>query len=103
MSDQRVLDRRGFLKGSALFATVAGLSAALPAAAQSAGGQEPTQPAPAEEQKPAEKPAAPAETKKSELVDKNGREFRVCDMCGGNMYLEEKRWTCDQCGFSYEA
>jgi hypothetical protein len=23
-------------------------------------------------------------------------------MCGGNMYLAEKTWTCEQCGFSYE-
>ncbi len=103
MSDQRVLDRRGFLKGSALFAVVAGLSAAMPAAAQTAGTQEPAQPAPAEEKKPADKPEAPAEPKKNALVDRDGREYRVCDMCGGTMYVEEKRWTCDQCGFSYEA
>jgi len=104
MSDQTLLDRRGFLKGSALFAAAAGFSVAVPAAAQAPGGQEPAQPAPSEDKK-AEPPKqdAPAEPKKNALVDKNGREYRVCDMCGGNMYLEEGRWTCDQCGFSYEA
>lgn len=103
MSDQTSLDRRGFLKGSALFAAAAGLSFAAPAVAQSAAGQEPAQPAPSEDKKAEPPKDAPAEAKKNALVDKNGREYRVCDMCGGNMYVEEKRWTCDQCGFSYEA
>ena len=40
--------------------------------------------------------------KKKPLLDKDGREYRVCDMCGGNMYKQEKTWTCEQCGFSYE-
>ncbi len=99
-----VLNRRGFLKGSALFAAAAGLSFAAPAAAQSAGGQEPAQEAPPPDKK-AEPPKkdAPAEPRKNTLVDKNGREYRICDMCGGNMYVEENRWSCDQCGFSYEA
>jgi anaerobic selenocysteine-containing dehydrogenase len=103
MSDQRVLDRRGFLKGSALFAAAAGLSLAAPAAAQSAAGQESALPAPSEDKK-AEPPKqdAPAEAKKKTLVDNNGREYRICDMCGGNMYVTEKMWTCEQCGFAYE-
>ena len=40
--------------------------------------------------------------KKKPLLDKDGREYRVCDMCGGNMYKQENTWTCEQCGFSYE-
>jgi len=105
MSEERVLDRRGFLKGSALFAAAAGLYLATPAAAQSTGDQgNQAKPAPADKDKAGEpKQDAPAEKKKNALVDKDGREYRVCDMCGGNMYVEEKRWTCDQCGFSYEA
>jgi len=105
MSDQRLLDRRGFLKGSAVFAAVAGLAVAVPSAASD---QEPAKPAPSEDKK-TEPPKAeerkgdePADKKKSALVDKNGREYRVCDMCGGNMYVQEKLWTCEQCGFSYE-
>ena len=86
------VDRRGFLKGSALFAAALALAYALPAHAQ-----EP-QPKPAPE--PGEKKdEAP---KKKPLFDKDGREYRVCDMCGGNMYKQEKTWTCEQCGFSYE-
>lgn len=95
-SETTRLNRRGFLKGSALFAAAAGLAAAVPAAAQ-----EPGQQAPAEKEKPKDAPAD-EQAKKKPLVDKNGREYRICDMCGGNMYKEEKTWTCEQCGFSYE-
>jgi hypothetical protein len=89
----RALDRRGFLKGSALFAALAGLTAAAPALAQ-----DPQKPAP-EGEKPAEKTEQP---KKKPLLDKDGREYRVCDMCGGNMYKQENTWTCEQCGYSYQ-
>jgi hypothetical protein len=95
------LDRRGFLKGSAWLMAAAGLAVAMPASAQE-------QKAP-EEKKPESKDGTTTDTAKTEepsgkkpLVDKNGREYRVCDMCGGNMYLAEKTWTCEQCGFSYE-
>jgi anaerobic selenocysteine-containing dehydrogenase len=111
MSDTRMIDRRSFLKGSALLAAATGLGAAIPARAEgspapgSSARQNQT-PAPSGEKQPEESKEVPAEKKpdekKSALVDKNGREYRVCDMCGGNMYVEEKRWTCDQCGFSYE-
>ena len=84
--------RRGFLKGSALFAATVGMAYALPAEAQ-----EPQQkPAPDDGEKKVEAP------KKKPLIDKEGREYRVCDMCGGNMYKQEKTWTCEQCGFSFE-
>ena len=92
--DAKVMNRRGFLKGSAVFAAAIGVAVALPASAQQT-----QQPAPAE--KPAEAPKK-EDDKKKPLVDKDGREYRVCDMCGGNMYKQEKTWTCEQCGFSYE-
>jgi hypothetical protein len=80
---------------------VAGLSAAIPASGQEqapapSDGKKPSE---AKKDEPADKQAPP---KKGALLDKNGREYRVCDMCGGNMYLEEKLWSCEQCGFSYE-
>lgn len=90
----RTLDRRGFLKGSALFAAV------LSAAAVPAFAQEPQTPAP--EDKPADKTEQPPTAKRKPLLDKNGREYRVCDMCGGNMYKQDNTWTCEQCGYSYE-
>lgn len=102
-----MLDRRGFLRGSLLFAA-AGLAVAMPAAAQQpaappSSGEKPAEPEAPKKDTPAEgKPADKPAEKKGVLLDKNGREYRVCDMCGGNMYVEEKRWTCDQCGFSYE-
>ena len=92
---ERIVDRRGFLKGSALFAAVIGAAVAAPAFAQ-----EPQQPAPAD--KPADKTEQQPAPKKKPLLDKNGREYRVCDMCGGNMYLQDHTWTCEQCGYSYE-
>ena len=95
--DGKLLDRRGFLKGSALFAAAAGLAAAVPGAAQ----EQAPLPVPAGKEKPDE-PAKDEAPKKKVLLDEKGREYRVCDMCGGNMYVEERRWTCDQCGFSYE-
>jgi hypothetical protein len=106
MNDERMLDRRGFLKGSLLFAA-AGLAVAVPAAAQQpsapAPGGKPADPdTPKKDAPPEGKPADKPAEKKGVLLDKSGREYRVCDMCGGNMYVEEKRWTCDQCGFSYE-
>jgi ribosomal protein S27AE len=100
MNDQRLLDRRQFLRGSLLAAAV-GLAVALPASAQ-----DPAKPAPDEKKPDPPKKDVPPDGKPAEkkgvLLDKQGREYRVCDMCGGNMYVEEKRWTCDQCGFSYE-
>lgn len=94
----KALDRRGFLRGSALFAAAVGLGAAVPALAQ-----EPQKPAPDAGQGKAEQTPKPEEQapKRKALLDKNGREYRVCDMCGGNMYKQENTWTCEQCGYSY--
>ena len=113
----RQLDRRGFLKGSALFAAAAvGLGMSTPLFAQDAQKT-------AEEKKKEEEEKAKAEAEKaksgqakkdepkadgqtakqdpSKLYDKNGIEYRVCERCGGNMYREDKTWTCEQCGLSY--
>ena len=93
----RTLDRRGFLKGSALFAAVLGAAVAVPALAQ-----EPQTPPAPEGDKPADKTEQAPAPKKKPLLDKNGREYRVCDMCGGNMYKQDNTWTCEQCGYSYQ-
>ena len=92
------LDRRGFLKGSAFFAATLGLAAAAPALAQ----EPQTRPAPeGGDQKAGDKTEQAPAPKKKPLLDKDGREYRVCDMCGGNMYKQENTWTCEQCGYSY--
>ncbi len=98
------VDRRSFLRGSAVFAAALGL-AVTPAFAQ----QQPPPPPPQErEQKKEEKPAPkdpfdtgekPGETKK--LIDKEGREYRICPQCGYNMYKEGRMWVCENCGYSY--
>jgi ribosomal protein S27AE len=89
--DNGKVSRRGFLRGSALFAAAVGLAQALPAQAQ-----EPQKPTPDPGEHKQEKPA------EKKLLDKDGREYRICDMCGGNMYKHEKTWTCEVCGYTYD-
>lgn len=95
------LDRRSFLRGSALFAAAIGV-AVLPASAQE---QQPQQPAkPEEEEQKKEEPKDPFDTGKKEenkLVDDEGREYRVCPQCAYNMYKQGRMWVCENCGYSY--
>ena len=95
--DEKRLERRGFLKNSVMIAAAATLGRAMTASAQ-----EPQNPAPAPEDRKEEPPTKEEPPKKKVLLDKNGREYRVCDMCGANMYKEAKTWTCEQCGYSYD-
>ena len=101
--DGSTLDRRSFLRGSAMFAAAIGVSV-LPAVAQQP--QQP-QPKPEEEQdKEKEKePKDPFEDgdkgKEKKLVDAEGREYRVCPQCAYNMYKQGRMWVCENCGYSY--
>ena len=89
------VDRRSFLRGSALFAAAIGLTVVAPAAAGAAQ----------EQQKPEEKkdPFADDKNKSGEktYVDKDGREYRICPQCAYNMYKQGRMWVCDNCGYSY--
>jgi ribosomal protein S27AE len=87
-------DRRSFLRGSALFAGAIGLAVA-PALAQ-----QPQQPEKKEEPKD---PFADGEKQDGEkkLINKEGREYRICPQCGYNMYKQGRMWVCDNCGYSY--
>ncbi len=91
------LDRRSFLRGSAMFAVAIGVSV-LPAFAQ----QAPQKP---EDEKKKEEPKDPFadDTKEGEkkLVDDEGREYRVCPQCAYNMYKQGRMWVCENCGYSY--
>jgi len=91
------LDRRSFLRGSAMFAAAVGISV-VPALAQ----QAPQKP---EEEKKKEEPKDPfADDKKDgekKLVDDEGREYRVCPQCAYNMYKQGRMWVCENCGYSY--
>jgi secreted PhoX family phosphatase len=113
-TDKKTFDRRGFLKGSALFAAAAlGVAATVaPAFAQDAAQTKPSDDPKKPEEKKDDKDAAKGEAKQpagqtaekqdpNKLYDKSGREYRVCERCGGNMYQEGNTWTCEQCGLSY--
>jgi hypothetical protein len=101
MFDEKVItpvDRRSFLRGSALFAVALGVSVATSAFAQE---QEP-KPKPEEEKKTDEKkegkkddlpPGTDTETK----IDADGREYRVCPLCAANMYKQGRTWTSPNC------
>jgi hypothetical protein len=95
------LDRRSFLRGSAMFALAIGVSV-LPASAQ-----EQQQPPKPEDEKKKEEPKDPFDTgkekedKDKKLVDAEGREYRVCPQCAYNMYKQGRMWVCENCGYSY--
>ncbi|MCA1585027.1 MAG: hypothetical protein LC791_09730 [Acidobacteria bacterium] len=88
------VDRRSFLRGSAVFAAALGLTVAPALAAQEPKKEEP---------KPA--PKDPFEDDKSKgekkLIDSEGREYRVCPQCAYNMYKQGRMWVCENCGYSY--
>ena len=88
------IDRRSFLRGSALFAGAIGLAVA-PALAQ----QAPQQPETKEE--PKDPFAEDGKDGEKKLIDKEGREYRICPQCGYNMYKQDRTWSCENCGYSY--
>jgi hypothetical protein len=92
------LDRRSFLRGSALFAAAIGVSV-LPALAQ----QAPQKPDDEKKKEEPKDPFAPDDQKDGEkkLVDAEGREYRVCPQCAYNMYKQGRMWVCENCGYSY--
>jgi rubredoxin len=93
VDETKTIDRRSFLRGSALFAAAIGLSVA-PALAQ--------QPPPKPEEKDKEKDKDKSEKpKEGKLIDKEGREYRVCPQCAYNMYKQGRMWVCENCGYSY--
>jgi ribosomal protein S27AE len=110
MFDDKVMvkpvDRRSFLRGSALFAAALGVSVATSAFAQE---QEP-KPKPEDEKKPEGKKKPEEDKKKDDVppgtdtetkIDADGREYRVCPQCAANMYKQGRTWTCENCGYSY--
>ena len=93
VDETKTIDRRSFLRGSALFAAAIGLSVA-PALAQ----QPPSKPEEKDKEKNKDKSEKPKEGK---LIDKDGREYRVCPQCAYNMYKQGRMWVCENCGYSY--
>ena len=104
------LGRRSFLRGSAFFA--AALSLAPTARAQDPPKPDPPKtdppkpdPPPQEERrrgpKTDEEIFAEQEKAQKELLDDEGREYRICPQCGNRMYRQGRVWTCSNCGYNY--
>ena len=83
------LDRRSFLRGSAMFAAAIGVSV-LPVFAQKPEGEKKKDPFSDGDKKDDKK-----------LIDAEGREYRVCPQCAYNMYKQGRMWVCENCGYSY--
>ena len=125
MSDELIkrlasrVNRRSFLKGSALLAASV---LAVPAALASQDRQQ-TPSSPDEKDKEKEKQngqngqdgqdgqkdkdnAPPSQAREGDgaetFVGADGRPYRVCPQCGSNMYKQGRTWTCENCGYSYE-
>src|SRR5262245_21901696 len=110
---EQKMDRRSFLRGSALTAAA---FAALPLAARAQDQQPPanTEKDKEKEKDKDEKQEQKAEKKeekkegdaekdpfKETKLDADGREYRMCPQCGYNMYKQDRTWTCENCGYSY--
>jgi hypothetical protein len=96
------LDRRSFLRGSAIFAAAIGLAVAPALAQQPPQPPQPQEPKKEEPKTPSD-PFAEGEKKDEEkkLIDKDGREYRICPQCAYNMYKQGRMWVCENCGYSY--
>jgi hypothetical protein len=92
------VDRRSFLRGSAVFAAALGLSV-VPGLAQQPQPQPKPKPEPEEDEE--NKPEPGDKSKDGKLFDKEGREYRVCPQCAYNMYKQGRMWVCENCGYSY--
>ena len=110
------VDRRHFLRGSALAAAaIVGVAAAAPVMSFAQGNQQDTKKPDnktRDEKKPDEKNDDRKDEKKPDdtasddptkvtLIGEDGRPYRVCPVCGSNMYRQDETWTCENCGYSY--
>ncbi len=101
------INRRSFLRGSALAAAAVAGVTAFPLS----GLAQDQQPPPATDDKKDEKKEDPAkqDARKDEPVDEtkitkkdeNGRDYRICPQCGFNMYKQDRTWSCENCGYSH--
>jgi hypothetical protein len=96
---ESTLDRRSFLRGSAVFAAAIGLAVAAPAVAR----EQEQQSKPKEEKKDPFKEDEKSSGGNSQktYIDEDGREYRICPQCAYNMYKQGRMWVCDNCGYSY--
>jgi hypothetical protein len=108
------ISRRSFLRGSSL-ALLSSVVASRFAFASQEGSQQPlpageddktdkqqgAEQANASPEQAEKRDSEPAEHDQVTKTDADGREYRVCPECGGNMYRQDKTWTCENCGYAY--
>ena len=113
---ERRIGRRSFLRGSGLAAAALVGAATLPATsfAQDQQGRNERQDKPDngqdgggsggnKDKKDDDKQDSGSDDPYKVIrIDSNGREYRMCPVCGSNMYREDHTWTCENCGYSYE-
>ena len=101
------IDRRGFLRGSGLAVAVVAGALAMPALAFA---QDP-QPAPQDPPAKTDPPPADGDASKDKpeedpfkvtKIDDDGKPYRLCPQCGYKMYKQDRTWTCENCGYSYD-
>ena len=108
------VSRRSFLTGSSLFAAALSLAASARAQEERKADPKPQDPRkdpPKKEEPPKEERRkgpktdeeifAEQEKAHEELLDDEGREYRICPQCGNKMYRQGRAWTCSNCGYNY--
>jgi Ni/Co efflux regulator RcnB len=110
---KRLQSRRSFLKGSALLAAAAVVVPASLSAQDTQSQTDEKKDKPGDDQKKDDKDAqdkskdAPQQEAKEgdgakTFIGADGRPYRVCPQCGSNMYKQNRTWTCENCGYSYD-
>jgi len=103
------LDRRTFLRGSALAAAaLLGVAAASPVItfaqaqdrSQSQDDRKKDDDGKKDQEPKDEKPYR-TEGPDGKFYDRQGVEVRECPECGHNQYQQGRTWTCENCGYSY--
>jgi hypothetical protein len=103
------LDRRTFLRGSALAAAaLLGVAAASPVItfAQTQDKPQSDDKKKDDDGKKDQDGATDEKPYRSEgpdgkFYDRQGVEVRECPECGHNQYQQGRTWTCENCGYSY--
>ena len=100
------IDRRGFLRGSGLAAAVVAGALATPALALAQDPQPAPQDPPAKGDAPADGDASKDKPEEDPFkitkIDDDGKPYRLCPQCGYKMYKQDRTWTCENCGYSYD-
>src|SRR3954467_2184263 len=98
------LDRRTFLRGSALAAAaLLGVAAASPGITFAQTQDKPQSQDDQKKEDDGKKDEKPyrSEGADGKFYDRQGVEVRECPECGHNQYQQGRTWTCENCGYSY--